>query len=90
MCRWWCVTIRKKEDGWQFCVPGTQTMKDAKSHRNSYVIRIWREDGKPGWHGWIQHARTGESALVRQVDELLAFIERRTGKLTEPKQKGLK
>jgi hypothetical protein len=65
-------------------------MRDAKSRSNSYIIRIWREDGKPGWQGWIQHARTGESAFFQRLDDLLAFIERSAGKLTEPKQKGLK
>jgi hypothetical protein len=65
-------------------------MKDAKSHSNSYIIRIWREDDKPGWKGWVQHARTRESAFFQRLDELLAFIERSAGKLTEPTNRGLK
>jgi hypothetical protein len=65
-------------------------MKEAKSQSNSYIIRIWREDDRPGWRGWVQHARTGESAYVHRLDELLAFIERHTGKLTKPTNKGLR
>lgn len=57
---------------------------------DSFVVRIWREEGKAGWKGWVQHARSGESALVRQLDDLLAFIERHTGRLDTTAQKGLK
>ncbi|MBN1139899.1 MAG: hypothetical protein JXM73_25225 [Anaerolineae bacterium] len=64
--------------------------KEARSHSNSYIIRIWREEGKPGWKGWVQHARTGESGFFQRLDELLAFIERHAGKLAEPPPKGLK
>lgn len=65
-------------------------MKEAKSRSNSYIIRIWREEDKPGWKGWVQHARTGESAFIQRADEILAFIERHTGKLAEPPCQGLK
>ncbi len=58
--------------------------------RDSFVVRIWRERGQPGWQGWVQHAGTGESASVRGIDELLAFIEERAGRLAEPDRKGLK
>jgi hypothetical protein len=58
--------------------------------RDSFVVRIWRERNKPGWQGWVQHAGTGEWASVRRIDELVAFIERRTGKLSTTTQKGLK
>jgi hypothetical protein len=51
--------------------------------RHSFVLRIWREEGRPGWKGWVQHARTGESLFVRELGELLTFIEHRTGKLTD-------
>ncbi|MBU1748898.1 MAG: hypothetical protein KKA73_14510 [Chloroflexi bacterium] len=64
--------------------------EEARSHSNSYIIRIWREEGKPGWQGWVQHARTRESAFFQRLDELLAFIERQAGKLVEPSDKGLK
>jgi hypothetical protein len=59
-------------------------------HRDSFIVRIWREAGRPGWLGWVQHARTGESVSVRGPDELLAFIEQRTGILGDSARKGLK
>ena len=65
-------------------------MKEAKLRSNSYIIRIWREEDKPGWKGWVQHARTGESAFIQRADEILAFIERYAGKLAESERKGLK
>ena len=49
--------------------------------RESFVIRIWRERDCPDWRGWVQHARSGEAVFVKELDELLAFVERRTGKL---------
>lgn len=60
------------------------------TQRDSFVVRIWRERGQPGWQGWVQHAATGESASVRRIDELLAFIEERAGRLAEPNRQGLK
>jgi hypothetical protein len=29
----------------------------------------------------VQHARSGEAVFVKELDELLTFMERRTGKL---------
>ncbi|MBN1138647.1 MAG: hypothetical protein JXM73_18825 [Anaerolineae bacterium] len=67
-----------------------RAMEKGESHSNSYVIRIWREGDRPGWKGWVQHARTGEAVFIQRVDEILAFIERHTGKLTESEHTGLK
>ena len=58
--------------------------------RHSFVVRVWREKGIPGWRGWVQHTRSGESAPIQNLESLLAFIERRTGKLTSIVSKGLK
>lgn len=60
------------------------------THRDAFVVRIWRERDKPGWQGWVQHADTGESTAVRTTDDLLAFIEKRAGKLREAARKGIK
>jgi len=56
--------------------------------RHSFVLRIWREEGRPGWKGWVQHAGTGESIFVQSQDELLAFIEQRTGTLIDAARRG--
>lgn len=60
------------------------------TRRDAFVIRIWRESGEPDWLGWVQHAGTGESAAVRRIEELLAFIEQRAGKLGEATRKGIR
>lgn len=49
--------------------------------RHSFVVRIWPEEGCAGWRGWVEHTRTGEATFVQELDELLAFVECRTGKL---------
>jgi hypothetical protein len=57
------------------------THKDPSAARHSFVVRIWREESDAGWRGWVEHTRTGEASFVQELDELLAFIECRTGKL---------
>jgi len=60
------------------------------ARRNSFVVRIWREEGSAGWRGWVQHTRSGESTVSQNLDELLAFVERRTGKLSGTVEKRLR
>ncbi|MBN1889356.1 MAG: hypothetical protein JW850_15280 [Thermoflexales bacterium] len=59
---------------------------------DSFVVRIWREceNGCVSWRGWVQHARSGASAPVLNLDELAAFIERHVGRLAAVKRKGLR
>lgn len=65
-------------------------MEKGTTHRDTFIIRIWRDEGKPGWTGRVQHVGTGQTALVQSLDKLLAFIEHQTGKLTDTSHKGLK
>jgi hypothetical protein len=65
-------------------------MKKHKMHRDTFILRIWWDEDKPGWTGQVQHVGTGESALIRSLDKLLTFVERRTGKLSGSDQKRLK
>ena len=46
--------------------------------RHSFVVRIWREVDHIQWRGWVQHIPTGDELLVKELDQLLAFIECRT------------
>ncbi|HNS50800.1 MAG TPA: hypothetical protein PKO09_06410 [Anaerolineae bacterium] len=55
------------------------------AQRDSFVVRIWREEGQPAWLGWVRHTRSGEEVCVRSLDELAAFIGRRAGLPPEPK-----
>jgi hypothetical protein len=65
-------------------------MKEDAAQRDSFVVRIWRKKNQPDWQGWVQHSRTGESAPVQNLDELLSFIERWAGKLMCAPRGGLK
>jgi hypothetical protein len=65
-------------------------MEQQIAHRDAFVVRIWREEGRSEWRGWVQHVHTGDSTLVQSLDELVAFIECRTGKLTDLERKGLR
>jgi hypothetical protein len=65
-------------------------MEKETMHRESFIIRIWRQEGNPGWRGWVQHVRSGESGLVQSREELLAFVEGRTGRLDGSPRKGLR
>lgn len=58
--------------------------------RHSFIVRIWHQEGQAEWQGIIQHVRSGEVSMVLSIVELLAFIERRTGKLSGAGRKGLK
>jgi hypothetical protein len=65
-------------------------MKEHRIGRDTFIFRIWWDENKPGWTGQVQHVGSGETALVQSLDNLLAFIERRTGKLTNTGRKGLR
>ena len=69
--------------------PATETSSGARCS-DSFVLRIWRENDRAQWQGWIQHARTGESAFVQEMEGLLAFIENRTGTLTRARPEGIR
>jgi hypothetical protein len=65
-------------------------MEQQMALRDAFVVRIWREEGRSEWRGWVQHVHTGGSTPVQSLDELVAFIERWTGKLTDLERKGLR
>jgi hypothetical protein len=69
--------------------PEKQGSEAVKPLRHSFVIRILRERGQPGWKGWVQHAGTGESIHVHTLESLLAFIEQRAGRLRDSAEDGL-
>lgn len=58
-------------------------MGDKRRYSDSFVVRIWREESVPGWRGWVQHARSGDAAFIRNLEDLVAFFERWTGTLEE-------
>lgn len=60
------------------------------AHQESFIVRIWQEEGQDGWRAWVQHPRSGESTVVRTVAELTAFFAQWTGKLDDTPQQWLK
>lgn len=75
---------------WQSGFHGANTMHSPAAKQESFIVRIWQDQRQAGWRGWVQHTRTGESKVVGTVQELLAFIEQRTGKLDDTPHQGLK
>jgi hypothetical protein len=65
-------------------------MEKKVTQRHSFVLRIWREEGVPGWRGWLQNVRSGETESVRDIEGLLAFVERWTAKLDDEGAEGLR
>jgi hypothetical protein len=65
-------------------------MDETATRSDSFILRIWREEGSPQWKGWVQHARSGEVGFVQSLADLLAFIERRTGELAGSPREGLR
>ena len=66
-----------------------QSMEKHRLRRDTFILRIWWDEDELEWTGQVQHVGSSESALVRSLDKLLAFIEHRTGKLTNTRRKGL-
>lgn len=65
-------------------------MTPLRQSQSSFVIRIWWEQADDAsadhsvWRGWVQHIRSGETVHVQDLEGLLDFIERWTGKLATP------
>ncbi|HEY76369.1 MAG TPA: hypothetical protein G4O00_09340 [Thermoflexia bacterium] len=56
-------------------------MAEARGRGDSFILRIWWEEEKQRWRGWVQHAGTGQMTYVQNLEELMAFIQRFTGDL---------
>jgi hypothetical protein len=61
----------------------------AAANRYSFIVRIWRAAGRPGWRGSVQQVSSGQTNAFDSLDELLAFLERQIDRLTDPDQKTL-
>ena len=51
-------------------------MTKASTDRHSFILRIWRQAPNRGWRGWVQHTASGKTATLRNLFDLLVFIER--------------
>jgi hypothetical protein len=56
---------------------------------HAFIVRIWWEpgltlsDGRPLWRGRVQHVASGQTLVFQALDDLLRFIQTRTGDLED-------
>lgn len=54
---------------------------------HTFIVRIWWEpgltlpNGHPLWRGQVQHAASGQALAFQSLDDLIHFIQSRTGDL---------
>lgn len=65
-----------------------QLMK-AETNRDSFLLRIWQKDPHE-WRVWVQHVRSGQTAVVRSQEELWTFIERVVNRQERQQPTGIK
>ena len=65
-------------------------MAKRRAQHESFIVRVWREPGWSEWKGWVQHTRSGDSAVLQSLAELMPFMERWTAGPDKENQRGLK
>jgi hypothetical protein len=65
-------------------------MIDNPAQRESFIVRIWWEQGQAEWKGWVQHVRSGDSALLQDLQDLISYLERWTAKPPVEEKRGLR
>jgi hypothetical protein len=54
-------------------------MAHTKGRRTTtFIVRLWQDDGEENsrpWRGQIEHVQTGEKEYVRDMTQVIAFIE---------------
>jgi len=59
------------------------------AHGHAFIVRIWwgpgltLSDGRPLWRGRVQHVASGQTLVFQALDDLLRFIQTRTGDLED-------
>ena len=57
------------------------------AHGHAFIVRIWWEpgltlsNGRPLWRGQVQHAASRQTLVFQSLDDLIRFIQSRTGNL---------
>lgn len=55
-------------------------MIHGQTQRESFIVRIWWEQGQAEWKGWVQHIYSGDSASLQDLQDLVSYLERWTAK----------
>ena len=46
------------------------------SPRETFILRLWQRETVPtDWLGQVQHVHSGETAVIRNLDELTAVVK---------------
>ena len=67
-----------------------QKKRTSAVRRDAFIVRIWQKEGQPGWQGWVQHVRSGQSTAVYRAEELVTFIEEQVKYISQTARNGLK
>ena len=46
------------------------------AQRESFIVRVWWRPGQAAPEMWVQHVRSGETAVVHDMEGVAAFVER--------------
>ena len=65
-------------------------MNNGQAQRESFIVRIWWEKGQPEWKGWVQHVCSGDSAPLRDLQDLMSYLERWTTRPARKEKRGLR
>ena len=65
-------------------------MINGQTHRESFIVRIWWEQGQAEWKGWVQHIYSGDSVPLQDLQDLTSYLERWTAKPAGDENRGLR
>jgi hypothetical protein len=65
-------------------------MINRQAQRESFIVRIWREEGQPEWKGRVQHVCSGDSAPLQDLQDLVSYLERWTAQPAREEGRGLR
>lgn len=71
-------------EGWQF------GMDRDPVQRESFIVRVWWQQRQVTPEVWVQHIRSGESAIIHDLKDVIAFIERWTPRPAAKDGQGLR
>lgn len=57
-------------------------MKSKRANYKSYLLRLWREDGRGQWHASLQSTATEQTMHFADLAILLAFLESEVPKVS--------
>jgi hypothetical protein len=60
------------------------------AQRESFIVRVWWKPGQDAPEIWVHHVRSGESVVLRDLEAVKAYIERRAPKAAAHERAGLR